>query len=73
MPIFACTSCNTVENTALVDFWYRVHVEEKSALCSECLTGKWHGQFPRVQAVDYEPDPLQKHCIKPIRKEPAHD
>lgn len=46
MPIFACAQCRIAENTALGEYWGR---EKK--LCSECATGKWHGQFEKKSAV----------------------
>lgn len=55
MPIFVCTTCRTIENTALVDsFWSqlqafrRSEVQELAVICSACETGEWHGRFPRV-------------------------
>lgn len=46
MPLYRCSKCNVVENTALGNFW-RARAEKLPALCSECGKGKWHGQFPR--------------------------
>ena len=53
MPLFRCTACDTVENTALSNFWHALEIEEKRALCSECdpLIGQWHGEFPKQSAV----------------------
>ena len=42
MPLFKCSKCNCIENTALGAFWGR---DEK--LCSECDTGRWHGRFDK--------------------------
>lgn len=52
MPLFKCTGCGCVENTALANYWWKVQHEGKSALCSECdpEIGKWHDRFPKVQA-----------------------
>ena len=48
MPLFACSQCGVIDNTALPsDYWYRVNVEKKAPLCTECLDGAWHGEFPR--------------------------
>ena len=46
MPIFECEQCHAAENTALGEFWGR---EKK--LCSECATGKWHGEFEKKSAI----------------------
>lgn len=50
MSLFACTGCGCVENTALCGYWFK---GDKPALCSECDPdiGKWHGVFPKVDAV----------------------
>lgn len=50
MSLFVCEQCGTIDNTALTDFWMRRHREgtnDQRALCSACLTGKWHGRFPQ--------------------------
>jgi hypothetical protein len=54
MPLFKCSQCGCVENTALsnwaIRFLYKR--EDGSALpplCSACdpAIGKWHGEFPQ--------------------------
>lgn len=50
MPLFKCSHCGCVENTALGSYWPNPH----SALCSECATGKWHGQFPKETACGWK-------------------
>lgn len=50
MPLFICTKCNAIENTALGQYWPTVG-KDSPALCSECLTGKWHGRFPKEIAT----------------------
>ena len=53
MPLFACSVCNTVENTALGVYWS----DPEAPICSECSTGIWHGRFPQSKADDgWEPD-----------------
>jgi hypothetical protein len=47
MPLFKCSQCGCVENTALGKYWYRKAIEKLPPLCSECSTGEWHGQFPK--------------------------
>lgn len=57
MPLFNCTSCSTVENTALSNYWADLYQRDQSVpfnpLCSKCdpRIGEWHGRFPRR----YEP------------------
>lgn len=64
MPLFVCEKCQTIENTALSNFWTRhligggefIFGEESDlsartlALCSACdpKIGEWHGRFPRT-------------------------
>ncbi len=49
MPLFRCSKCNAIENTALSLFWSRGC---EPMLCSECdpKIGKWHGKFPKLDA-----------------------
>ena len=47
MPLFNCSNCGVIENTALGAFWHN-KVKGKPVLCSECEDGKWHGMFPRA-------------------------
>lgn len=47
MPLFHCSKCGVVENTALGAYWYE-RLEGKPVLCSECSTGTWHGRFPKT-------------------------
>ena len=55
MPLFACSKCNVVENTALGCYWWE-HLKGKAVLCSECGKGKWHGLFPKEDAGSWVPD-----------------
>ena len=50
MPLFRCSKCGCIENTACCDYWSRVHLDEKEPLCSECETGEWHGLFNKRSA-----------------------
>lgn len=52
MPLFKCTTCHHVENTALSNYWVAVHVDKSPALCSLCDPGigVWHDGFPRKPA-----------------------
>jgi hypothetical protein len=53
MPLFNCTMCGAVENTALSNYWTDQGRLDRSApfepLCSECdpRIGEWHGNFAR--------------------------
>lgn len=49
MPIFRCSRCGCVENTATSSYWSQVG----DHICSECETGKWHNLFHKVSAVGY--------------------
>jgi len=46
MPLFTCSGCGAVENTALGDYW-NARREGRPVRCSECATGAWHGRFPK--------------------------
>lgn len=56
MPIFLCSKCGVIENTALSNYWTRDWDVEATQpvpppLCSQCdpAIGKWHGAFERQQ------------------------
>lgn len=53
MSCYICERCEVIENTALGDYWYRKYKEHKEGICSECSTGKWHGQFEKKHWTDY--------------------
>ncbi len=50
MSLYVCDHCGTVDNTALGDYWLRVHpwtgYEPLPPRCTRCATGEWHGKFP---------------------------
>ena len=50
MPIFKCTQCGCVENTACCNYW--MTKDYNHVLCSACdpKIGKWHDMFPRINA-----------------------
>lgn len=50
MPLFQCSKCNSVENTALCNHASDV-CDGIKPRCSECETGKWHGRFPKRAAT----------------------
>jgi hypothetical protein len=39
--LFRCTRCETVD---MIDL---AHANPRNYLCTQCRTGRWHGQFPR--------------------------
>lgn len=55
MPLFECSQCHTVDNTATANYWARVHMDQKPALCSACDPdlGTWHDRFPRTTLEEY--------------------
>lgn len=56
MPLFRCSKCGCVENTALSEFWVQRDFEKADPVCSECRTGTWHGKFPKKAATGYKID-----------------
>lgn len=81
MSLFVCKGCGCVENTALSNWAWRVHLEKKEPLCSACdpEIGRWHGEFQRRSAVGWvlgkdghlytraQFDTKQVHHTKPLR------
>lgn len=55
MPLYECSKCHAVENTALTNFWWKTNGEGAPALCSECDPGigVWHGRFPKITVAEY--------------------
>jgi len=53
MPLFQCTACGCVENTALCRWAVRQFLDRDPALCSACDpdVGRWHDCFPRRPAT----------------------
>lgn len=53
MPLFVCSKCKVIENTALSGYWYR---GKKKPLCSQCdpKFGKWHNKFSRKKFNEKE-------------------
>ena len=43
MSLYVCSSCKSIENTALGPYWGYASPQ----LCSACGRGMWHGRFPR--------------------------
>ena len=57
MPLFPCSKCNCVEDTALSHYW-SARLRQVAAVCSACDPGigKWHGEFPRESAEGWVND-----------------
>lgn len=53
MPLFACSKCQCVENSALCNYWAARVPHKEPPLCSECdpKINKWHGVFTKRSAV----------------------
>lgn len=47
MPLFECTKCHAVENTACSETAWWNRAKGIPMLCSECGDGKWHGVFAK--------------------------
>lgn len=63
MPLYRCTKCDVIENTALGGYWMQQMAAHKAGvkhepLCSQCdpAIRQWHDKFPR-QAIT--PDYVQ--------------
>ena len=50
VPLFQCSKCGCVENTAVGNYWVPKS-KGQPVTCSECHTGKWHGSFPKKAAT----------------------
>ena len=53
MPIFECSKCGCIENTAASNYVAQKYAKPpKPLLCSECdpEIGKWHGMFEKQPA-----------------------
>jgi hypothetical protein len=47
---FVCESCLVIDGTDLAPTYRTAYVEyAQPLLCTECVTGTWHGQFRRVR------------------------
>lgn len=44
MPLFKCTKCGCIDNTAAAGSYWQ---DRENAQCAECFTGKWHDLFPK--------------------------
>lgn len=60
MPLFECSQCHCIDNSALTNFWCSLLPENALPLCSECdpQIGEWHGRFKKrpfdsLNGVDY--------------------
>jgi hypothetical protein len=81
MPLYACSKCQTVDNTALSRYWQTEMEAHKAGikhepLCSSCdpQIGKWHGRFPRERADSggWEPNPKMPRYLQRIDPNAAY-
>lgn len=49
VPLFECSQCGVIENTAVTPESWGNLCDKKPMRCSQCATGKWHDLFPRRQ------------------------
>lgn len=58
MPLFECSGCHAVENTATTSKSWWERSNGRPMFCSECADGKWHGLFPKrlVSETNYVTD-----------------
>lgn len=54
MPVFKCSQCGVMENTATSNYVMRTMIGKKPPLCSQCdpAIGRWHGRFERKKPKD---------------------
>jgi hypothetical protein len=57
MPLFPCSKCNCIEDTALSHYW-SARLRQTAAVCSACdpTIAKWHGEFPQESANGWVTD-----------------
>lgn len=73
MPLYECSKCGAIDNTALTNFWVdRLHLK-KPPLCSECDPdiGKWHGKFQKLTLSQFQSKYKDNKVEYPIQKEQA--
>jgi hypothetical protein len=53
MPLYKCTKCGCIDNTAMGNFW-TANAHGEPELCTECdpEIGVWHGKFVKRQAAE---------------------
>lgn len=64
MPLFKCSKCSAMDNTATTSGYWWNKAQNLPVLCSECADGKWHGLFPKQtpEEAGYE---LGPHGYRP--------
>ncbi len=57
MPLFPCSKCGCVEDTALCHYW-SARLRQTPPVCSACdpTIVKWHGEFPQESARNWTND-----------------
>jgi len=51
MPLFTCATCETIDNSALADYWEQRYINKQKPVCTKCKTNKWHNHFPQRKAT----------------------
>nr|DAS42831.1 MAG TPA: Rubredoxin evolution, hydrogenase, nickel, energy.86A [Caudoviricetes sp.] len=57
MSVYICEKCGTIDNTAIGGYWKNC-LNDEPKMCSECNTGKWHGEFEKKHWTDYGKEKL---------------
>lgn len=57
MPLYECTKCGALENTAAGPYWIEQMEAHRTGgpfkpTCSLCSYGKWHGLFEKKNAKE---------------------
>ena len=52
MSVYICEKCGCIENTALGGYWGNL-MDKTPVVCSECDSGRWHGEFPKEHWSKY--------------------
>lgn len=58
MPLFVCSICHCVDNTATSNYWLDVgglHRAKRPPRCAQCdpEIGQWHDKFQRMDYQDW--------------------
>jgi len=54
MPLFTCSQCENIDNTATSDYFIQVYVKKQKPLCFRCLYNKWHNHFQERKVTTEE-------------------
>ena len=66
MPLFVCSKCGCIDNTACDgNFW---DVYTNNPLCTECNGYKWHNYFPKKKATEKEIKEINEYWEKNLKE-----